>query len=105
MLRHPAHSTRSIYYTADAAAFGFALARLAQVMGGAGKRYHEAAERIAHTMRKRLEDTTGGGFWTHTPDAAASGVFEIDRCAVQASRFGASNALSIGCRNWRCQWW
>ena len=35
--------------------------------------------------------------------AVASGVLLIGRSAVHSSRDGASNALNMGCRNWRCQ--
>ncbi len=34
---------------------------------------------------------------------ASNGVLDRGRSAVHSSRLGASIALSIGCRNWRCQ--
>lgn len=75
-VKHDAKSTRDVYYAADAAAFGFALARLAEASGSPERdTYLAAALKIADTMLRRLGDERYGGFWAHTPDPDASGVF------------------------------
>lgn len=62
-----------VRYLADAASFGRALARLAQVTGEPF--YKDAAVRVATVMISDLEDPTTGSFFSHTQDPAAAGVF------------------------------
>ena len=71
-VKHDAHSQRNVWYLEDASAFGFALARLAEVSGDT--RYRESAIAIADAMLRDLRDTDGG-FFAHTPDPDAAGVF------------------------------
>jgi uncharacterized protein YyaL (SSP411 family) len=84
-VEHDAGSTRKIWYLADASAFGYALARLAEVLGPVGdaKRYRDAAIRIADHLVRDLRDAPksggDGSFWAHTPDPDATGVFRIRR--------------------------
>lgn len=81
-VRHDATSQRAVFYLADAAVFGFALARLAEV-GGGDEGYQAAAVRIAEHLIRDLHDDPGAGgdgaFWAHTPDPDATGVFEVRR--------------------------
>jgi uncharacterized protein YyaL (SSP411 family) len=72
-VRHAADTSSKVVYLADAASFGRALARLAEVTGEAS--YREAAVRLAKSMLHDLEDTETGAFFGHTPDPAAAGVF------------------------------
>ena len=68
-----AGSGRKVYYAADAAAFGLALARLAEVTKGeTSARYSDRAQAM---MRRELRDETDGGYWANTPDPDAYGVF------------------------------
>ncbi len=83
-VKHDATSRRQVWYLADGSAFGFALARLAEVKGtGTGTRYQAAAERIAeHLLSDLRDDAAGGGtgaFWAHTVDPDAAGVFRVRR--------------------------
>ncbi len=64
-------------YLADAASFGRALARLAEVLhpDGEGAPYRAAALAVAAAMTRDLADEATGAFWDRTPDPAAAGVF------------------------------
>jgi uncharacterized protein YyaL (SSP411 family) len=94
-------------YLADAASFGRALARLAQVFAGSaeGARYRAAALAVATAMQRDLADETTGAFWDRTPDAAAAGVFaRRDRPFspnVLAARFFGALARVTGDDAWK----
>ena len=89
-VKHDAKSTRSVYYAADAAAFGFALARLAETTdNGERERYLAAALKIAGATLRDFEDPQKGGLWANTPDPDASGVFMTRRKDYYANVSGA----------------
>lgn len=106
-VRHDATRRGVVFYLADAAAFGFALARLAEVGGGAS--YESAAARIAdHLLRDLYDDRAAGGdgaFWAHTPDPDATGVFAVRRKPylgnVYAARLFAALARLTGQARYR----
>jgi uncharacterized protein YyaL (SSP411 family) len=72
-VRHDADRKSDPFYLADAAAFGWGLVRLAAVTGDA--RYRDAARRVALAAVKNFEDAKTGGYFEHTPDENAAGVF------------------------------
>jgi uncharacterized protein YyaL (SSP411 family) len=90
---HDANSKRGVYYLADASAFGFALARLAEVTTASEQaRYQSAAVRIAEAVVRDLSDEQptkdatndatkdrGGAYFAQTADPDASGVFSRRR--------------------------
>jgi uncharacterized protein YyaL (SSP411 family) len=90
-VKHDPESTREVMYLADAAGFGRALARLAEVTGD--PHYREAALRIAKTMDASFA-TDGTALYAQTKDAHAAGVFAERRVPfpanVLAARFHAA---------------
>jgi len=66
-----------VFYLADNAAFGFALARLAEVTHK--PEYLAAAQKIAALLTGDLLDARAGGFYASTPDPDAVGVFATRR--------------------------
>lgn len=69
----PLKISTKVRYLADAASFGRGLARLGEITGDLT--YTDAAEKIAAAMIADLEDPSDGGYWSHTPDPSAAGVF------------------------------
>lgn len=101
-VRRPGLGGASVWYLADGASFGRALARLALVTGEAS--YREAALRVAKAMIDELFDPSTGAFFGHSADPSAVGVFaRRDRPFVYnvlaARFFGALHAL-VG-ESWR----
>jgi uncharacterized protein YyaL (SSP411 family) len=98
---HDADRKTGPFYLADAAAFGFGLARLGLVSGD--PHYRLEARRIALATVKNFEDETSGGYFEHTPDANAAGVFTHRQYPfvhnVVCARFFAT--LSMGEAIWR----
>jgi uncharacterized protein len=74
---HGEGESGKLLYLADNAAFGFALARLAEVTRKPA--YLEAARRIGALLTGMLLDAKGGGFYASTPDPDAIGVFATRR--------------------------
>jgi uncharacterized protein len=72
-VRHDADKKSGPFYLADAAAFGWGLVRLAAVTNDT--KYRDAAERIALAAASNFEDITSGGYFEHTVDENAAGVF------------------------------
>jgi len=73
LVRHDAKNESRLRHLADAASFGFALVRLAEVDHKGD--WLGVATRIAEAMEKHLADTETGAFFAHTVDAGAVGVF------------------------------
>lgn len=99
----PGKGDASVRYLADAASFGRALARLAQVTGEAT--YREAALRVVTAMLKDLDDPRTGRLWGHTPDPAAAGIFarrdQPFAHNVMAARFLGALSRTTGDTAWR----
>ncbi|MCA9585283.1 MAG: thioredoxin domain-containing protein [Myxococcales bacterium] len=72
-----AERDRARLYLSDNAAFAFGLARLYEATAKAV--YLERAERLAELMITELTDERGGGFFGHTKDDDAVGVFAVRR--------------------------
>jgi uncharacterized protein len=70
---HDADRKTGPFYLADAGAFGWGLVRLAAVTDDA--KYRDAVERIALAAASNFEDISSGGYFEHTPDENAAGVF------------------------------
>ncbi len=70
---HDADRKTGPFYLADAAAFGWGLVRLGSVSGDS--RYGLAARRIALATVKNFVDAKSGGYFEHTTDENAAGVF------------------------------
>jgi uncharacterized protein YyaL (SSP411 family) len=91
-------------YLADAASFGWGLARLAEAGGPAAAPYREAALSVAAAMVRDLGDEASGAFWDRTPDPAAAGVFARRTQPmvhnVTAARFFAALARLTGDAAW-----
>jgi hypothetical protein len=66
-----------VLYLADNAAFGWALMRLHEI-DGRPERLAQA-RRVADFMLRELADARGGGFFAHTEDDWAAGVFKTRR--------------------------
>jgi uncharacterized protein YyaL (SSP411 family) len=75
-VKHDAASSGPLHL-ADNAAFAFGLFRLYEVTKDA--RHLEAAKRIVGFVLSELADARGGGFFAHTEDPAAVGVFQQRR--------------------------
>ncbi len=85
-VRHDPENGRTVLYLADAASFGFALARLAEATGDA--KYRDAAIAIAKTMDDRFRSDTAALF-AETKDTHAAGVFARRRIAFPANVLAA----------------
>jgi hypothetical protein len=89
-------------YLADAASFGFAIARLAEVTRDAPLRDH--AVRIARALERDFTDPATGKLFEKTPDAAAVGVFARRLHPfthnVMAARLYATLARATGDGSW-----
>jgi uncharacterized protein YyaL (SSP411 family) len=98
---HDADRKTGPFYLADAAAFGWGLARLGLISGDS--HYSVAARRIALATVKNFEDEKSGGYFEHTPDPNAVGVFTHRQYPfihnVACARFFAS--LSTGETVWK----
>jgi uncharacterized protein len=70
---HDADRKTGPFYLADAAAFGWGLVRLGSASGDS--RYNLAAKRIALAAVKNFVDAKSGGYFEHTVDENAAGVF------------------------------
>jgi uncharacterized protein YyaL (SSP411 family) len=99
---HDAERKTGPFYLADAVAFGCGLARLAAVTNN--QRYQDAAKRIALATVKNFEDETSGGYFEHTPDPNATGVFTQRQHPfvhnVACARFFAKMAKQTGEPSW-----
>jgi len=100
---HDADRKTGPFYLADAAAFGWGLVRLAAVTDDA--KYRDAAERIALATASNFEDATSGGYFEHTPDENAVGVFALRQQPfvhnVMCARFFAGLSKLNGEAIWR----
>lgn len=70
---HAEGETRGVYFLADVAGFGRAIARLAEATGDA--KYRDLAVKIGAFMAASLATEDGAGLYGHTVDAHAVGVF------------------------------
>ncbi len=75
--RKPSPPKPEVLYLADNAAFGLALMRLHAVTGKA--EYLARAQALAAFLLKDLRDAQSGGFYAHTEDPSAMGVFTARR--------------------------
>jgi uncharacterized protein YyaL (SSP411 family) len=95
---HDAKMPSAPRFLADAAAFGRALARLAEVTRDA--RYREAAMRVARAIERDLAIAGGEGLVERTADDAAAGAFAVRGRPlgpnVAAARFFAALARATG---------
>jgi uncharacterized protein YyaL (SSP411 family) len=80
---------KGLLYLRDQAAMGMGLVALYRATGEA--RWLDEAKRVGAFMRARLEDPRNGGFYAHTEDPTAVGVFAVRRKPVEengtAARF------------------
>lgn len=83
---HDAAETRGVFFLADVAAFGRAVARLAEATGDAA--YKDLAVKIATYLRANFATEDGSGLYAHTVDEHAVGVF------ARRSRPFAPNVLA-----------
>ena len=74
---HDANPEARLLYLGDNAAFGWGLMKLYATTGDT--QLLASAQRIATAMLDALEDKNGGGFFAHTEDDAAVGVFQKRR--------------------------
>ncbi len=100
---HDANKKSGPFYLADAAAFGLGLARLAMITNDT--KYRDAARRIGLATVKNFEDATSGGYFEHTPDENAAGVFTQRQHPfvhnVACARFFTALAKMTGDASWR----
>lgn len=75
--RKPSPPRPEVLYLSDNAAFGLALMRLHEVTGKA--EYLARAQALAAFLLKDLLDAKSGGFYAHTEDPSAMGVFTARR--------------------------
>ena len=102
-VKHDAEKSSSVRFLADAAGFGYALARLAEATGEA--RYRDAALKVAEHAVATLEDPKTGAYWANTVDPDAAGVFSRRRRPLRhntlAARCFAAVARVTGDDSWR----
>jgi uncharacterized protein YyaL (SSP411 family) len=100
---HDADRKTGPFYLADAAAFGWGLARLGLISGDS--RYSLAARRIALADVKNFEDAKSGGYFEHTVDPNAAGVFTQRQYPfvhnITCARFFAEMAKQTGEASWQ----
>jgi uncharacterized protein YyaL (SSP411 family) len=82
-----------LLYLRDQAAMGLGLVALHRATGEA--RWLEAATRVGAFMRARLEDPEHGGFFAHTEDPAAVGVFATRRKPVEENGLAARFLVAL----------
>jgi uncharacterized protein len=94
---HEANPEARLLHLGDNAAFGWGLIRLFEATGD--RKLLAPAQRIANAILDSLEDKKGGGFFAHTADDAAVGVFQKRRKPfddnVLAIRFLARLARAV----------
>jgi len=102
-VRHDADRKTGPFYLADAAAFGWGLTRLG--MAANETRYCDAAKRIALAAVKNFDDMKSGGYFEHTVDPNAAGVFTQRQYPfvynVTCARFFAGLAKQTGEASWQ----
>ncbi|MEX1367742.1 MAG: DUF255 domain-containing protein [Nannocystaceae bacterium] len=76
-----------LLYLRDQAAMGWGMLALYRATGQ--PRWLEQAQRVADFMRAELEDEPGGGFFAHTADPTAVGVFAQRRKPVEENGLAA----------------
>lgn len=89
---HAAGDT-GLLHLRDQAAVGRALLALHRVTGEA--RWLEHARALADFMHRRLEDDEHGGFFAHTADPAAVGVFAVRRKPIEENGLAARFLLEL----------
>ncbi|MCX4243722.1 thioredoxin domain-containing protein [Paraliomyxa miuraensis] len=82
-----------LYYLRDQAAMGWALLALYRASGD--PRWLEAAKPVGAFMLARLADRELGGFFAHTEDPAAVGVFAVRRKPVEENGLAASFLIEL----------
>lgn len=70
---HDAERKSGPFYLADAASFGLGLTRLAMITNDA--KYRDAVKRIGLAAMKNFQDEKSSGYFEHTPDENAAGIF------------------------------
>ena len=100
---HDADRKSGPFYLADAAAYGWGLVRLAAITNDT--RYRDVAKGIGLATVKNFEDAKSGGYFEHTPDENATGVFTRRQRPfihnVTCARFFAGLAKLTGDTVWR----
>lgn len=84
---------QGLLYLRDQAAMGVALVALYRATGQV--RWLEAATAVGAFMRKRLEDPQHGGFFAHTEDPTAVGVFATRRKPVEENGVAARFLVAL----------
>lgn len=84
---------KGLLYLRDQAAMGLGLVALYRATGDA--RWLEAATQVGAFMRARLEDPQHGGFYAHTEDPAAVGVFAVRRKPVEENGMAARFLVAL----------
>lgn len=82
-----------LYYLRDQAAMGWAFVAMYRASGE--PRWLEAAGRVGAFMQARLEDREHGGFYAHSEDPAAVGVFATRRKPVEENGLAASFLIEL----------
>ena len=82
-----------LYYLRDQAAMGGAMLALYRASGE--RRWLDAATQVAVFMQARLEDRERGGYYAHTEDPAAVGVFAQRRKPVEENGQAASFLVEL----------
>lgn len=84
---------KGLLYLRDQATMGLGLVALYRATGDA--RWLAAATEVGAFMRARLEDPQHGGFYAHTEDPAAVGVFAVRRKPVEENGVAARFLVAL----------
>ncbi|MCA9649408.1 MAG: thioredoxin domain-containing protein [Myxococcales bacterium] len=84
---------QGLLYLRDQAAMGWGMVALYRATGQ--RRWLGEAQRVAELMRAELEDAEGGGFYAHTVDPGAVGVFAQRRKPVEENGLAARFLIEL----------
>ena len=105
-LRHAAADAGPVLHLADQVEVGRALLLLADAEppGDAGAAWRRRAGESARVLLERFEDRAGGGFFAHTEDPAATGVFAERRKPFEGNARAARFLLGLWRRTGEERW-